>query len=279
MKLFEICQPSLLLEGGKAIKGVSKITQAEVKATTPDLLKTIGDVLELSSTKIKLIGSAGKKPQDSDLSGDLDIAVEIDPGLVEKHLKKLAGVNEYRVMRGINVFSFAHPVGDKLVQVDLIPVDNINFAEWSYQANSADLAQGLKGAQRNELFFAIAKHMPQEVLKSGDDGEPVEIKRYFYDLSRGVMTGTRSRINAKGKVGKNFATVDKKVLSNDPVKICQLLFGKGVTPEQASTFDGTLKAIKSPKFPHREKTKEILQCTLIGIKNKGLKIPHSLIVQ
>lgn len=277
MKLLEIVQSPLpLLEGGKALKGVSKITQAEVRQFTPGLLKDIQSTLGLSPSKVKLIGSAGKKTQDSDLSGDIDVAVECTPDVVDEHLKQLTGNHASRTMKGIGVYSFAIDIGEKLVQVDLMPVDNIKFAEWSYQANPKDIEQGLKGAQRNELFFAVAKYMPQTIVKRDDHDEPLEVKRYFYDLARGLMTGTRTRVKENGKVGKNFATKDKKVLSSDPHKICQLMFGKHVTPEQASTFDGTLKAIKSPKFLHAEKYEDILKQTHVGIKNKNLKVPASL---
>lgn len=274
MKLFEILLH--LNEGGAAIKGAAKITQAEVREYVPDLLKKIQSVLDLPSGKVKLIGSAGKKPKDSDLSGDLDLAVECDMDLLDEYHDQLADGQLFRMMRGINVFSIAYKVGDKLVQVDLIPVANIKFAEWSYQANKEDILQGLKGAQRNELFFAVAKYMPQEVLKKDKDGEPIDIKRYFYDLSKGVMTGTKTRTTKTGKLSKNFATTDKKVLTNDPQKITTLLFGKGVKPEQVSTFEGTLKAIKSPNFPHKEKLEDIIELTIKGIKNKGLKVPTSL---
>jgi len=262
-----------LLEGGKALKGASQISQAEVQEITPALIKKIAATLKLPTSKVKLIGSAGKKPNPTDLSGDLDIAVECESKLVEDNLKELASLGKFKAMSGINVFSFAHELKTGYVQVDLMPVQNIKFAEWSYQANPIDLKQGLKGAQRNELFFAVAKHMPQEVLKKDDEGKPLEIKRYFYDLGNGLMTGTKSRMTKKGKVGKNFATTDKKVLTNDPVKVTELMFGKGVTPEQASTFDGTLEAIKNSKFPHKQKLEDILELAKTGIKNKGLTTP------
>ena len=271
-----------LLEGGNAIRGVSKITQSEVRSVTPDLLKKIQDELKLPISKIKLIGSAGKKPNDDDLSGDLDIAVECDPSLVEEHLKDLAGNNTSRIMKNIGVFSFSYPVGKKLVQVDLMPVENIKLAEWSFQANPQDLTQGLKGAQRNELFFAIAKYMPQEILKKDKDGSPIDVKRYFYDLARGLMVGTRSRVNTSrsatknGKLSKNFATVEKKVVSSDPQNIVELMFGKGFTAKQTSTFDGTLEVIKSSDFLHKDKLDKILELALKGIKNKKLKVPSSL---
>ena len=275
MKLFELLQTQNLFEGGNALKGVKPITQLEVRKYIPELLKNIQDILGLSTNKVKLIGSAGKKIDDEDLSGDLDIAVECDPELVDKNLKELAGKQSSRIMKGIGVFSFATEINDKLVQVDLMPVDNINFAEWSFQANTADIEQGLKGAQRNELFFAIAKNMPQEIMKKKDD-EVIEIKRYFYDLGRGLMIGTRSRVNSKGKIGKNFTTVDKKVVTSDPNKIVALMFGKSFTPEQCSTFNGTLNAIKSSKFLHINKLEDILKLAETGIKNKKLKIPDSL---
>jgi hypothetical protein len=279
MKLIELLQQNtilILLEGGKALKGVSEISQAEVRSSAPSILKMIKDILKLPASKVKIIGSAGKKSKDSDMSGDIDIAVECDPSLIEENLKTLAGEHTSRIMKGIGVFSFAHDVGDKLVQIDLMPVNNINFAEWSFQANPIDILQGLKGAQRNELFFAIAKYMPQKVLRRGANGEVISIERYFYDLARGLMIGTRTRINAKEKIGKNFITVDKKVLSDDPEKITELMFGNTVTPKQVSTFDGTLDAIKSPKFPLSNKVEDILKQSLTGIKNKNLKIPESL---
>jgi hypothetical protein len=278
MKLLEICTPqtSLLFEGGKALKGVSKITQAEVRQVIPDLLKKIQTALKLPKSKVKLIGSAGKKPQDTDLSGDLDVAVECDPATVEDALKELAGELDSRVMKGIGVYSFATTVGEKLVQVDLMPVDNIKFAEWSYQANPADLKQGFKGAQRNELFFAIAKHMPQEVTKRDDQGEPIELNRYFYDLAKGLMKGTRSRVNKNGNVVKNFSTVEKHVVTNNPAEVVRQMFGDHVSPEETSTFKGSLKAIKSPSFIHQKKKADVLNQAKTGIKLKNLKVPEYL---
>jgi len=265
-----------LLEGGMAIKGVSKISQSEVKQTVPGLIKLVANVLKLTENKVALIGSAGKKPEPSDLSGDLDLATECEASLVEDHLKELADGNLHKAMTGINVYSFGYPTGNKLVQVDLIPVQNLKFAEWSYQANEQDLKQGLKGAQRNELFFAIAKHMPIKVLLKDKSGEPVEVERYFYDLSQGLMTGVRSRQGKKDKLSKNFSTREKSVLTNDPVKVVKLMFGKDFSPAQVSTFGGTLEAIKSKDFLYHDQAEDILKLAKTGIKNKGLKVPVSI---
>jgi hypothetical protein len=157
MKIHEILVESILLEGGAALKNVVGITQEEAKKAIPDLLKKIAHELHIDKSLVKVIGSAGRKPADA-VSGDIDIAVQAKVSEVDAVLSRLAKDKNCRAMPGINVYSFAYPVGKKLVQVDLIPVANIEFAVWSYMAPEADLKQGLKGAHRNELFFAVTRH-------------------------------------------------------------------------------------------------------------------------
>jgi len=264
---------SPLLEGGQAVKGVAKVTQAEVREAAPSLLKLIASELGVKQSMIAIIGSAGKKPDPADLSGDIDVAVQCDADVVEKALPKLAAQKKYKAMRGIGVFSFAHEVGSKLVQVDLMPVKSLKFAEWSFQANPADLKQGLKGAHRNEIFFAIAKHMPQEVTETDDDGKPLKIKRYFYDLSRGLMQGIKSRVGKRSTPNKNFSTVEKHLVTDDPTKITRLMFGKSTSPEEVSTFEGALTALRSDNFPQPDQLSNIIKTLADGIKNKGLTLP------
>lgn len=269
----DLLHQSLLLEGGAAVKGVSKITQVEARAEIPKLLKLVSKALKLPAGKVTAIGSAGRKLDDEATSGDIDLAVEAPEGKVEGALVALAYEGKLRAMKNLHVYSFAHQLpSGKLVQVDLMPTHDVTHAEWAFQANQADLEQGLKGAQRNELFFAVAKHAHRKVLKADEAGEPLTIERYFYDLSRGLMLGTQTR-EGKKKVSKGMKTADKRVIASSPAKITKLLFGPGVTPQDVSTFAGTLAAIKSPSFPHAAKTKEILQMARDGIKNKGLKLP------
>lgn len=273
MKLLEYLESAVLLEGGAAIKSSSKVTQAEARALIPDLLVKVMKVLKLPKAKIKAIGSAGNKPNADDMSGDIDIAVEIDRDAVEKALPELAyDGKSYKAMKGINIYSFGAEHGKKIVQIDLMPVDNIKYAEWAYQANPTDLQQGLKGAQRNELFFAIAKHAYHKVLKTGKDGKPLEVERYFYDLGKGLMSGVQTRAGKK-KDKKNFTTTGKKIITNDPAKITKLLFGAGVKPSDVATFNGALAVIKSDSFPYPEKRDEILDMARKGIVKKGLKVP------
>ena len=266
---------NVLLEGGAALK-TSPITQTAARKVLPEIIKQVSAALKLSSTNIKLLGSAGKKPNDDDVSGDIDLAVQAEAESVEKVLKDLAYDGKtYKAMKGINVYSFAYDLGGKTVQVDLMPVANVRYAEWASQANELDLKDGLKGSHRNELYFAIAKHVDPQIIKRDVDGSTLIIKRYFYDLQKGLMLGTQTR-EGKKKSGKNFKTVDKKVLTDDPIKVTQFLFGDQATPDQVASFKGTLAAIESPKFPHKAFRNEIIEMAKKGMKTKGLIVPEYL---
>ena len=265
-----------LLEGGAALKQTSPITQAEARKVIPEIIKQVSAALHLVKTNVKLLGSAGKKPKDADESGDIDLAVKAEAADVEKVLPKLAyDGKSYRVMKGINVYSFAYELGATRVQVDLMPVANPDYAEWASQANELDLKDGLKGSHRNELYFAVAKNIDPQVIKQDPEGNPLVIKRYFYDLQKGLMLGTQTR-QGKKKASKNFKTVEKKVLTDNPTKVAQFLFGDHVTPDQVDTFKGALAAIESPKFPYKSARKAILDMAKTGMRNKGLSVPKYL---
>lgn len=260
-----------LLEGGAAIKGVEKITQEEVRSTLPNLIKKISSILGLKKSQIKVVGSAGKK-EDGLLSGDIDIAVEIDRDELEGKLARLAwDEKSARAMRGINIFSFAHQLDDpdgnpgKLVQIDLIPTKDVDYTAWSMQSNPADLEKGLKGSHRNELMFAVAKYAG---MKEQDDN----IERYFYDLSRGLYKGVQS----KNKKGTGYNTVSKEFMTNDIGSVVKTLYGQRASAESCATFHGCLDHINSEDFPHGAVRDKILAMASKGMTGKGLKVPPEL---
>lgn len=268
---------SLLLEGGAAIKGASRITQVEARHLIPDLISKISKVTGVSSENIKRVGSAGKKPHDNDTSGDIDFAVETSANILKKAIEKLSYDGEsFKSMSSINVYSFGTKVHDKIIQVDLIPVENIKLAEWSYVSDETDLKHGFKGAVRNELLFAVTKYANLKKIK-GSNGEIETLERYFFDLSKGLMRGTQTRRNSKGKLTKNFSTVDKDLVTSDPKEISKILFGPKSNPEKLMTFDQMWKAIHSDLFPWVSHLDDIIKMTKEGIKKKGLKVPDVLL--
>lgn len=255
-----------LLEGGAAIKGSEKITQAEVREVLPSLTKKVATILGLKKSQVKLVGSAGKK-EDGELSGDIDLAIEMDRDELSGKLPRLAwDEKSVRPMKAINIFSFAHKVesNGKIIQVDLIPTKNVDYTAWSMQSNPEDLERGLKGSHRNELMFATAKYAG---MKEQDDS----IERYFYDLSRGLYKG----VQVKDKKGKH-KTTEKEFLTNDTSSIVKILFGAHASEQSTASFVGVMKHINSDEFPHAAVRDKILAMAIKGMEGKGLKVPKDL---
>ena len=276
MNFISFLQESLLLEGGAAIKGSSRVTQVEARHLIPDLIEKIAKVTGVDKEKIRPVGSAGKKPHDNDTSGDIDISVEADAETLKKALPELAFDREtFKAMSAINVYSFGTKVHDKVVQVDMVPVNSVDFAEWSYISDPEDLAQGLKGAHRNELIFAIVKHA--ENHKVEEDGEVVAMDRYYFDLSKGLMRGHQTRKKPNGKLSKNFTTVNKQLETDDPKRIAKILFGKKAKPEKLVTFQQVWDAMHSETFPYKDQLEDIIEMAKKGIQNKKLKVPDILL--
>jgi hypothetical protein len=269
---------SLLLEGGAAIKGSSKVSQVEARHLIPDLADKIAKVTKIDREKIKAVGSAGKKPSDNDMSGDIDFAIECNPDILVKSLAELSHDGEaYKAMSNINVYSFGTKINGKVIQVDMVPVHNIDFAVWSYISDPDDLAKGLKGAQRNEVMFAVAKHVDLKKIKDEKTKETIELDRHFFDLSKGLMRGVQTRKKPNGKLGKGFTTIDKNVITNDPKEVSEKMFGKDANPEKLKTFDGVWEAIHGENFPWKNSLDDIIKMTKDGIKKKNLKMPDQLL--
>lgn len=277
MKFKEFITKSLLLEGGKAISSSEKVTQEEAKHIIPLVIDLISKKLQIQKDKISVVGSAGNKPNLTDLSGDIDIAIETTQEKLSNKLKDLAFDNKtFKQMKGINLFSFGFKYNDKIIQIDLLPVENINYAKWSMYSDKNDLKAGLKSAHRNELLFAVAKFALPKILKTDELGNPIEIERYFYDLTKGLLFGKQSKISKSGKINKNFTTIEKQLKTNNPDEIAQLLFGKNVKAKDLNSFYSILKIINSPSFPFAKDKSKILDMTKTGIINKKLIIPEEL---
>lgn len=276
MNFSEFLIESLLLEGGAAIKGSSKVTQVEARHLIPTLVDKISKVTGVDREKIKAVGSAGKKASDNDLSGDIDLAIECNPDVLIKAIPELAHNGEdYKAMSNINVYSFGAKIIDKIVQVDLVPVHNIDFAVWSFISEPDDLNKGFKGAQRNEVMFAVAKYVDLKKKFEGDKLE--EMDRHFFDLSKGLMRGTQTCRKPNGKLGKNFSTIDKYVVSNDPTDVAKMMFGPDADHNQLKTFDQCWEAIHRDTFPWKKHIEDIEKMIRDGIKKKNLKMPDQLL--
>lgn len=296
-KQFLVEDQSILIEGGLAIKVAQPISQNTVHEILPELLNKISFALNIQPEDLKVLGSAGKKPADQ-TSGDIDIGVRLPSvmqsnqltsdaarSLIDNVARKLAKKHEdkhdisklHKSMPGIDVYSFAYATKQGFVQVDLMPVDSLKYADWSYHATEEDMNKGLKGAHRNELLYAVSKFAGIQEDRLHDDGTPLEVTRHFFDLGKGLLRGKQTRLGVSGKPTKSWRTIgDKELVTNNPDEISAKLFGKNYKAKDLLSFNQVYDAIMDKNFPHKEHREKILSMATDGIKNKKLKLPKQL---
>ena len=261
MRLIELTQYTLK-EGGNAIKSSVSINQENVAATMNEIEKTLLPKLNISKKDTASLGSTGKKGPGQQ-SGDIDLAVSVQALTQNNSLETPAELygfimdvansvsSETKLMQGIGLVSLAWPITNvdgkqegQVVQLDLMTVDSIDWARWAYYAPAFDQSP-YKGLYRNELFYALARHMDYKTLARAMDsaGEEVdsEWQRHFFDLGKGLMHGEQNRIGKKGIV-KGIKTVNKVLKSLDPREVVKMFFGPNAEPNDILTFEQALKA-------------------------------------
>jgi hypothetical protein len=111
-----------------------------------------------------------------------------------------------------------------------MPVDNIDYAKWIFHADKDDLAKGLKSAHRNELLFALAKHVNLAVNGS-------ERTRYLLNMNKGLFDATQSNMGKSGKTTKHFTTTNKNFITDEPDTIIQTLTGSKIKASKALSLN------------------------------------------
>lgn len=279
----------ILNEGGNAIKSSRPVNKQEFELLMDDFYKNFLRELKIKKENTTFLGSTGKK----DLTNDIDIALDINEILKNNNnLKTLDDIYnfiisicekkgiEYNDLRAINLISIGYniPNTNDVAQVDLMLVDDIDYASWSYYSPS-QLQSQWKGLYRNELLFAIAKYAQYEVIKAQNvNGEeiPVEWKRIWYDLSKGLLQGVQTRIGKRGDIVKTVKTVNKVLLTKNKDEIVKILFGDYVKAENILTWEDAWSAIHHEKFRHKKYLKDIYKMTAEGILKKGYPLSKEL---
>lgn len=274
-----------LKEGGYALAGagVTRINKNDIPAT----IQYVSNIIGVPVREMTPLGSVGKTAT----SGDIDVAMDIkkhDAVTIHRRLVDALGEDHAKYNGGTKIGSYAVPIaGDEqkgLVQFDLMYVPNPKWAEFSFF--SAGEASRYKGAIRNILLATVAKMLDEPgvdafvydengdlLVRAGRGINPgLGLKRMYQ------MRGKNKKTGAWLKTMKNVTPEDIKrdfpelefdgstAIIDDPKRVVQVLFGKGVKPSDVDTVEEIIALIKKTFSP--EKAQKIFN----SAKNRTSKL-------
>jgi hypothetical protein len=287
-----------LIEGGHATEkyGTTRAKQADVA----EALKFVSSKLGIPEQDLKssLLGSTeltllGKR----DSSGDVDIAIELDgDNYISINKKMLAAVdNKGYWNQGAKIGSYAVPVNDKKIQVDLMFVSSKEWAKFIY--HSAE-GRGSKypGAVRNIILFTaltFVQELGKDFVERDKDGNIIARASRSIKLDTGMQRiFKRAKINSKtGKINKTLEKVSPEELAqhlkqlgkniefaknadviNVPDKVASFIFGSSVKAKDIMTAEDVIKHIKL----NMHKPEKVLVKVKSELERNNLPIPIEL---
>src|SRR6056300_1184457 len=238
-----------LFEGG-AMPGVGPIHISEIEPT----LSALEKVLKID-LKNNVLGSVGKK----EFSGDIDVALEIDPDSIPAFIENLKKTPEIMDIAKSSVIMTKVKIVDYdetkqttkprtgYVQVDFMPGDP-GWLKTYYHAPS-ETESKYKGVFRNIMIASIAavldrKDSPETV----PDGRPVESERWMWSPSDGLV-----RINRKpepNKKGDGYTKKNINKIIRNPIRDAEGI-AKALKLDSAQDLNSyeSLKAAIEKNYP------------------------------
>jgi len=209
----------MILNEGGSMPGVGPIHISEIEPTLDALEK----VLKID-LKNNVLGSVGKK----EFSGDIDVALEIDPDSIPAFIENLKKTPEIMdiakssvIMTKVKIVDYdAEKQTTKprtgYVQIDFMPGD----PGWmkTYYHSPSDKESKYKGVFRNIMIATIAAvYDRKDSEEQIDDGRPVESERWMWSPADGLVRIKRTPVpkaNGDGYTKKNKNEIIDKPLKN-----------------------------------------------------------------
>lgn len=278
MKLFEFFSNTKkfeITEGG-AMPGVGPIHIDEIEPTLDALEKVLGIDL-----KNNTLGSVGKKQ----FSGDIDIALQIDPDQIPDFVKKLEQVPEILDIAKSSVIMTKVKIQDYnpdletgkprtgYVQVDFMPGD----PGWlkTYYHSPSETESKYKGVFRNIMIATIAAvHDRKDSEETIDDGRPLESERWMWSPSDGLVRIRRTPVAKKS--GDGYTKKNNNEIIAEPIKDADGI-AKALGLDGAADLNSyeSLKAAMEKNYP-AEKVQKILQSFADNHVVQDIGVPEDL---
>ena len=206
-----------IFEGG-AMPGVGPIHIDEIEPTLNALERTLGIDL-----KNNVLGSVGKK----EFSGDIDVALQIEPDDIPAFVEKLKQnpaildiAKSSVIMTKVQIQDFDRSKQTQkprtgYVQVDFMPGD----PGWmkTYYHSPSETESKYKGVFRNILIATIcAIYQRNDSEQKIDDGRPVESERWMWSPADGLVRIRRTPV-PKAK-GDGYTKKNNNEIIDEPIK-------------------------------------------------------------
>lgn len=220
MKLFEFfdTRKKFTISEGGAMPGVGAIHISEIEPT----LNALEKILKID-LKNNVLGSVGKRT----FSGDIDVALQIDPEQIPEFVKKLETIPEILdiakssvIMTKVRIADYdATKETDKprtgYVQLDFMPGD----PGWlkTYYHSPAESESKYKGVFRNILIATIAAvYDRKDSDAQTDDGRPLESERWMWSPTDGLVRIRRTPVPKKS--GEGYTKANNNEIIAEPIK-------------------------------------------------------------
>ena len=204
-------------EGG-AMDGVGPIHIDEIEPTLDSLEK----VLKID-LKNNVLGSVGKRT----FSGDIDVALQIEPEQIPEFIKKLETIPEILdiakssvIMTKVKISRYdANKKTSRLrtgfVQVDFMPGE----PGWlkTFYHSPTETESKYKGVFRNIMLSSItAEYNRKDSEQKIEDGRPLESKRWMWSPTHGLVRIKRTPVPKKS--GNGYTKANNNQILAEPIK-------------------------------------------------------------
>jgi hypothetical protein len=265
----------IITEGG-AMPGVGPIHISEIEPTLDALEKALGIDL-----KNNVLGSVGKK----DFSGDIDVAIQVEPDAIPDLVKKIEATplvldlaKSSVIMTKVKIVNYDQSKQTTkprtgFVQVDFMPGDP-GWMKTYYHSPSQEESK-YKGVFRNLMIATIAAILDRKDSEEKiEDGRPLESERWMWSPTDGLVRIRRTPVPKAN--GQGFTKKNKNEIINDPIKdpagIAKALRLSG--PKDLNSYE-SLKAAIEDSYP-QDMVDNILQSFAKNGQVRDIGVPDDI---
>ena len=266
----------MILNEGGSMPGVGPIHISEIEPTLNALEKVLGIDL-----KNNVLGSVGKK----EFSGDIDVAIQVDPDKIPELVNRLERTPEVLdiakssvIMTKVKIVDFDQSKQTSkprtgYVQVDFMPGD----PGWmkTYYHSPSETESKYKGVFRNIMIATICAVYQREASEEKiDDGRPVEVERWMWSPSDGLVRIRRTPV-PKAK-GDGYTKKNKNEIIGKPIRTApEIAKALGLDgPEDLNSYESLKAAMEKNYDP--EMVKKILDSFAENRQVQDIGVPDDL---